>query len=145
MIDVHYSGMAWGTAYEVYTQLMNEDFEPDHAFGHQPPVRRQRLATGSRHDAAADGRIHRQHRRRGTSSASATLYSGFAYNNYDYVDGMRYRGRTLGFSLDSDSRLASLQASWIDNHDWTYTLTYHHAWISSPTKHQLAMSSPPRR
>ncbi len=57
---------------------------------------------------------------------------GYVYNNYDYVDGMRYRGRTLGFSLDSDSRLASLQASWIDRRNWTYTLSYHRAWVSTP-------------
>ncbi|MBU6445643.1 MAG: hypothetical protein KGR48_17210, partial [Alphaproteobacteria bacterium] len=56
----------------------------------------------------------------------------YTYNNYDYVDGMRYRGRTLGFSLDSDSRLASLQASWINSHGWTYTFTYHRAWVSTP-------------
>ncbi len=23
-----------------------------------------------------------------------------AYNNFQYIDGMRYRGRTIGFSLD---------------------------------------------
>jgi len=45
---------------------------------------------------------------------------------------MRYRGRTLGFSLDSDSRLASLQTSWINDRNWIYTLSFHRAWISTP-------------
>jgi hypothetical protein len=57
---------------------------------------------------------------------------GAAYNNFQYVDGMRYRGRTLGFSLDSDSRLLSLQASYTDDNDWSYQGTLHHAVISNP-------------
>ena len=28
---------------------------------------------------------------------------GFSYTNGTYPDGMRYRGRTIGFSLDDDS------------------------------------------
>ena len=44
---------------------------------------------------------------------------------------MRYRGQTIGFSLDSDSRLFSAQASWVDGGDRTYTLTFHHAQIST--------------
>jgi hypothetical protein len=57
---------------------------------------------------------------------------GSAYNNFQYTDGMRYRGRTLGFSLDSDSRLLSLQASWADDNDWSYEGSLHHAVISNP-------------
>ena len=60
------------------------------------------------------------------------IFHGAAYNNYDYVDGMRYRGRTLGFSLDSDSRLLSVQASFIDTHARSFSLTYHRANVSDP-------------
>jgi hypothetical protein len=56
---------------------------------------------------------------------------GFSYNNSTYVDGMRYRGRTLGFSLDSDSRLLSLQGSWTDSGGRFYEVTLHHAEVSS--------------
>ena len=105
--------MAWGTAYEVYTQLMNEDFEPDHPFGHKPPVRRAAFGCRSQtRPHTPHRRVHGQHPHRNIFSFG-NVYHGYAYNNYDYPDGMRYRGRTLGFSLDSDSRLASLQASWI--------------------------------
>ena len=55
---------------------------------------------------------------------------GFAYNNFSYVDGMRYRGRTLGFSLDSDSRLLSLQMAFNDDGGRFYQLSLHHAQIS---------------
>ena len=57
---------------------------------------------------------------------------GVAYNNGDYIDGMRYRGRTIGFSLDSDSTLLTLQTAWRDSDDWRYQLTLHHAAISNP-------------
>jgi hypothetical protein len=57
---------------------------------------------------------------------------GAAYNNFQYADGMHYRGRSFGFSLDSDSRLASLQASWTGDNDWTWEGTLHHAVISNP-------------
>ena len=40
---------------------------------------------------------------------------------------MRYRDRALGFSLDTDSKLATLQASWLGAHNVTWTLSYHHA------------------
>lgn len=131
VIDVHYSGMAWGAAYELYTQIMNEDSNPivhsfsTHLFGGSVwlPVAGTTLRLTAEYTDSIPTR---------NIFSFGNVGHGIAYNNYDYVDGMRYRGRTLGFSLDSDSRLASLQASWVDHHNWTYTLSYHHAWISTP-------------
>ena len=57
---------------------------------------------------------------------------GSAYNNSGYPDGMRYRGRSLGFSLDSDSTLLTLQGAWRDSNGWSYELTLHHAAVSNP-------------
>jgi hypothetical protein len=54
-------------------------------------------------------------------------FYGFAYNDYKYLGGMRYYDRALGFSLDSDSKLATLQASWLGARNITWTLSYHHA------------------
>jgi hypothetical protein len=45
---------------------------------------------------------------------------------------MRYRGRTLGFSLDDDSKLLSLQAGWSDQAGRFYQLSLHHAEIGTP-------------
>src|SRR5438874_2623055 len=56
---------------------------------------------------------------------------GFSYNNFSYLDGMRYRGRTLGFSLDSDSRLLSAQMAWSDEEARFYQVSLHHAQIST--------------
>lgn len=45
---------------------------------------------------------------------------------------MRYDGRALGFSLDSDSRLFSVQAGYLDSWGRSYTLTIHRAEVSTP-------------
>ncbi|MGH8461092.1 MAG: capsule assembly Wzi family protein [Stenotrophobium sp.] len=62
---------------------------------------------------------------------------GDAYNNYSYTDGFRYRDRTLGFSLDSDSHLISLIGQITDAQGWTYRAVYHHASVSTPQLAQM--------
>ena len=128
--SIHYTGMAWGMAYEVYMQLMNEDSNPithsatSHLFGASiwvPFGDTTARITAEYTDSIATRDIF----------SFGDYMHGSAYNNSQYVDGMRYRGRTLGFSLDSDSRLESLQISWNNDRNWTYTLTYHHAAIST--------------
>lgn len=61
-----------------------------------------------------------------------TRVHGIAYANGGYPDGFRYRGRTLGFSLDSDSRLASLDFMVVDGGGRRYSLTAYRAHISTP-------------
>src|SRR5262249_36018973 len=56
---------------------------------------------------------------------------GFTYTNGQYRDGMRYRGRTLGFSLDTDSTLLALQGNWTDDAGRFYELAIHHATIGN--------------
>jgi hypothetical protein len=63
---------------------------------------------------------------------------GFAYNDYKYPDGMRYRGRAIGFSLDSNSKLYTLQASWTTSQNITWTLTGQHARVAD-----MISSTPP--
>jgi len=70
---------------------------------------------------------------------------GFTYTNGQYVDGMRYRGRTLGFSLDTDSTLMSLQGSWSDTDGRFYELSLHHATIANshtPPGFNIVTTSP---
>lgn len=130
VFDIRYTNVLGGMPFEVYTQLMNEDSSPinhsgtSHLFGGSiwvpiggNPVR----LTVEYTDSVATADIF----------SFGDYFHGFAYNNWDYVDGMRYRGQTIGFSLDSDSRLLSAQASWVDGGDRTYTLTFHHAQIST--------------
>ncbi|MDE2163061.1 MAG: hypothetical protein KGJ53_07855 [Alphaproteobacteria bacterium] len=129
--DIRYSGVISDHPFEIYAQFMNEDSSPivhsgtSHLFGGSVwiPVRK------------TDVRLTAEYT---SSIATKNIFNfgeymyGYAYNDYKYVDGMRYRDRTLGFSLDNDSRLASLQASWMAPNSWVYTFTYHHAWIGSP-------------
>jgi hypothetical protein len=60
-----------------------------------------------------------------------TRQVGAAYNNDQYTDGYRYRGRTLGFSLDSESTLFSLVGSVTDTRGWTYRVAYYNAHINT--------------
>jgi len=130
-IDIKYSHILIGLPAEIYMQLMNEDTSPilhsgtSHLFGASlyvpagdSPVRLTMEYTDSvpTMDVFSFGNV----------------MHGFAYNNGLYLDGMRYRGRTLGFSLDSDSTLLSAQAAWSDKAGRFYQLSVHHAAISNP-------------
>lgn len=130
VFDIRYTNVLGGVPFEIYTQMMNEDSSPithsgtSHLFGGSIwiPVGGNPLRLTIEYtDSVATADIF----------SFDDVFHGFAYNNWDYVDGMRYHGQTIGFSLDSDSRLFSAQASWIDGGNRTYTLTYHHAEIST--------------
>ena len=85
-------------------QLMNEDSSPfthsgtSHLFGASiflPTKANPVRLTAEYSDSVSTLNIF---------SFGDDLY-GFSYTNGQYPDGMRYRGRTIGFSLDDDSRL----------------------------------------
>ncbi|MDB5393573.1 MAG: hypothetical protein JWM91_1079 [Rhodospirillales bacterium] len=130
LIDVKYSHDIAGVPAQFYMQLMNEDSSPfthsgtSHLFG----------VTAFLPTGANPLRLTVEYT---NSIASVNIFSfshhiyGFSYTDYKYIDGMRYRGRTLGFSLDNDSRLLSLQASWSDNDGRFYELSLHHAGIGT--------------
>ncbi|HJW42298.1 MAG TPA: capsule assembly Wzi family protein [Rhizomicrobium sp.] len=131
LIDLKYSKVWGGTPFEVYMQLMNEDSNPishsvtSHLFGASIwlPMGGNPLRLTAEYTS---------------SVPTLDIFSfgdvahGDAYNNGGYIDGMRYRGRTLGFSLDSDSTLLSVQGAWRDADGWSYEVTYHHAAVSNP-------------
>lgn len=130
LIDVKYSARAFGLPFEVYGQLMNEDNNPVSHSG------TSHLVGGSiwPHFTDWGARLTAEY----TSSipthdifSFGDVIHGFAYTNGQYIDGMRYRGRTLGFSLDGDSRLASIQFSIVAPNSISYSLTYHHAMVST--------------
>ena len=135
MIDIKYSSIVGQTPFQVYMQLMNEDSNPishsgtSHLFGTSvwlplgdDPLR----LTAEYTDSVATLDIF----------SFGDVLHGVAYNNGDYIDGMRYRGRTIGFSLDSDSTLLTLQPNRRDQDDWSYELTLHHAAVSNPNNSQ---------
>jgi hypothetical protein len=131
LIDIKYSRTLGNLPFEIYMQLMNEDSSPfthsgtSHLFGTTVFV-------------PAGGSTVRLTTEYTDSVPTLDIFSfgdvlhGFAYTNGTYPDGMRYRDRTLGFSLDSDSRLLSLQGSWSDAGGRFYELSLHHAVIGNP-------------
>ena len=129
--DIKYSGHMGRLPFQIYMQAMNEDSSPfvhsgtSHLFGASlfvPTDTGPVKLTVEYADSIATEDLF----------GFGTVLHGFAYNNGGFPDGMRYRGRTLGFSLDSDSRLASFLASWSDAGDRFYQLGLHHAEISTP-------------
>jgi hypothetical protein len=70
------------------------------------------------------------------------VHPGAAYNNFSYLDGFRYRDRTLGFSLDSDSRLFSLAAQLTDLRGIDYRLVYYRALINTPQLAAFSVGDP---
>jgi hypothetical protein len=128
-IDLRYTNRIGGLPFEIYTQLMNEDSNPLwHSYT-------SHLIGGSLW-VPAGGTPLRLTLEYADTVPTMDIFSfhdlayGTAYNNYAYVDGMRYRGRSLGASLDSDSRLLTAQASWRGGNGFVYTLSYDHADVS---------------
>jgi capsule assembly protein Wzi len=131
LIDVKYSTVLGGYPVQAYLQLMNEDSSPishsdtSHLFGASlwlPTGGAPLRLTAEYTDTVPTFDIF----------SFGDVVHGEAYNNGGYADGMRYRGRSLGFSLDSDSTLLTLQGAWRDASGWSYELTYHHAAVDNP-------------
>jgi len=131
LIDLKYTGAIGETPFSLYTQVMNEDTNPfwhsksSHLFGTSvwiPAVNHLRLTLEYANTIATLNIV----------PFTDYIY-GETYNDYKYPrDGMRYDGRALGFSLDSDSRLFSVQAGYLDSFGRSYTLTLHRAEVSTP-------------
>ena len=128
-IDIKYSHKLGAVDLSAYLQLMNEDSNPfyhsgsSHLFGVTwwVPVGQRRVRiTAEFTDTIPTAQIF----------SFGDYFYGFAYNDYKYPGGMRYRDRALGASLDTDSKLTTLQASWLGAHDVTWTFSYHHADIN---------------
>jgi len=129
-LEIKYGHTLGMVPFQVYLQLMNEDYSwfSRSATSH--------LIGGSIFLPAGGGPL-KLTLEYADSIATKTLFSfgndvyGFSYTNGQYPDGMRYRGRTLGFSLDTDSTLLSFQGSWSDQAGRFYELSFHHATIGS--------------
>jgi hypothetical protein len=131
-IDVRWSHAFFGVRTQMYMSLMNEDSSPfthsgtSHLFAatvFMPLTAEEALRLTLEYTDSVPTR---------DMFSFGDVMHGFAYNNSGYPDGMRYRGRTLGFSLDSDSKLLSLQAAWADRSGRFYELSLHNAHISNP-------------
>lgn len=129
--DLRYTDTFARIPYAIYTQFMDRDTGPfvhsdtNHLFGASVwlPIRETALRITAEYTDTISTR---------NFFSFGDDFYGLTYTDYKYTDGWQYRGRTLGASLGTDSRLASLQASWTGPHNLTYTLSYDHASIASP-------------
>jgi hypothetical protein len=129
-IDIKYSGTAWGLPFQTYAQMMNEDYSWLSSSGSSY------LAGASVFLPVADNPLKLTLEYSNTI-ATKTPFSfgnhiyGYTYTNGQFFDGMHYRGRTLGSSLDTDATLMSLRGNWSDASGRFYELSLHHATIGS--------------
>jgi hypothetical protein len=130
LIDIHYSGRLGRLPFSIYAQEMNEvQSNPlpqsvSHLYGAAlwiPAPRGMARLTLEWANTIPTYQLFGGH-----------YDHGYAYNNGQYPDGLRYRDRSLGFSLDSDSQLLSLSADWRTNEGVDYQLTFHRADVSTP-------------
>jgi hypothetical protein len=130
LIDIHYSGHLGRLPFSVYAQEMNE------VQSNPLPQTVSHLYGGTIWATRPEG-IARLTVEWASSIPTYQLFwghvdHGMAYNNGQYRDGMRYRDRALGSSLDSDSQLLSIAADWSSSRQWDYKLTFYHADVSNP-------------
>jgi Capsule assembly protein Wzi len=132
--EFKYSNSLAGVPFQVYVQWMNEDYSwfnhsgTSHLAGASvflPMVDNPLKLTLEFADSIST--VH-------PFSFGDDIY-GFSYINAQFPDGMHYRGRTLGFSLDDDSQLVALQGSWTDAADRFYEVSLYHGSIGS--RHSL--------
>ncbi|MDP3293321.1 MAG: capsule assembly Wzi family protein [Nevskia sp.] len=119
-------------SFSPYLQIMNEDTGP---FTHSYESHMGGLSWAGPWDQnGASWRLVAEY-----TDSRATLdafsfgnrVTGLAYNNDQYTDGFRYRGRTMGFSLDSDSTLFTVSGLMLMPNGWTYRAAFHNAHIST--------------
>lgn len=128
--ELKYGRALGGVPFQVYAQVMNEDYSwfTDSGSSH---------LLGASVFVPTAGSPVKLTMEYADTIATKTLFSfgnnryGYTYFDYQFPDGMRYRGRTLGSSLDTDSTLLSLQGGWSDQAGRFYELSLHHATIGT--------------
>lgn len=128
--DVKYSRKIGLIPFQLYVQMMNEDYS-------------WTASSGSSYLAGASlflptaGNPVKLTIEYADTIATKTPFAfdrpqyGYTYTDTQFPDGMHYRGRTLGLGLDTDSTLLSLQGSWSDQEGRFYELAFHHATIGN--------------
>jgi hypothetical protein len=129
-IDIKYSSRLWGVPVQAYAQMMNEDYSWVSSSGSSYLVGTSVFLPAGDTPLKLTLEYADTIATRTPFSFGNNIY-GYTYNNSQYPDGMHYRGRTLGFSLDSDSTLLSLRGNWSDADGRFYEISLHHATIAS--------------
>lgn len=129
-LEAKYSRTLASVPIQIYAQLMNEDYSFFNSSGSS-------YMAGASIFVPTGGSPLRLTLEYTDTIATKTPFNfgsllyGYTYTDTQFPDGMRYRGRTLGFSLDNDSTLLSLQGGWSDAAGRFYEVVLHHARIST--------------
>ena len=128
--ELKYGHTLAGVPFQIYAQMMNEDYSWVSSSGSSYLVGSSIFLPTAGSPLKLTVELTDTIATKKPFSFSNHIY-GFTYTDGQYPDGMHYRGRTLGFSLDTDSNLLSLQGSWSDAAGRFYELSLYHATIGS--------------
>lgn len=124
--DLRYTKVAGGIPFSLYGQVMNRDTGP---FTHSASSH----LFGATLWLPVDGTMLRLTAEYASTISTQNFFSfgkylpGITYEDSQYADGWTYRGLTMGSSLGTDSRLATLQAGFLGRHDIRYSVSLDHA------------------
>jgi hypothetical protein len=129
-LELKYSRQIAGIPFQVYGQLMNEDYSFFASSGSSHLVGISTFVPTAGNPVKLTAEFTDTIATKKPFSFGDYEY-GYTYTDTQFPDGMHYRGRTLGFGLDTDSTLLSLQANWTDAADRFYELSLYHAAIGN--------------
>lgn len=122
--DARYSNRFFDVPFSLYAQFIGED----EASG--LPSKEAGLVGlslwGGLGDMGAQWRLTAEYSDTAPSVFKSSKTFDIFYEHDEYPGGYRYHNRSMGSSLDNDTRLFTVSGHLIDTRDWTYRLTYHH-------------------
>lgn len=125
-LEFKYAHPVFGVPFQIYGQLMNEDYSFFASSGSSHLIGLSAFVPTGVNPVKLTAEFSDTIATKKPFSFGNYIY-GYTYTDFQFPDGMHYRGRTLGSSLDTDSTLLSLQASWSDAEDRFYEISLHHA------------------
>ena len=129
-IEIKYAGKVSAVPFQVYAQMMNEDYSWTTSSGSSYLIGSSIFLPVNGHPLKLTAEYANTIATKTPFGFGSHIY-GYTYTDTQFPDGMHYRGRTLGFSLDTDSSLLSLQGSMSDDDGRFYELAFHHATIGN--------------
>jgi len=128
--ELKYSHKIAGVPVQVYAQMMDEDYSLFTSSGSSHLIGASAFLPTAGNPVKLTAEFSDTIATKKPFSFGHYIY-GYTYTDTQFPDGMHYRGRTLGSSLDTDSTLLSLQAGWSDAGDRFYEFSLHHAMIGN--------------
>jgi hypothetical protein len=128
--EIKYGHKIGRMPFQVYAQMMNEDYSWLTSSGSSYLVGTSIFLSTAGNPVKLTAEYVNTIATKTPFSFGNHIY-GYTYTDTQFPDGMHYRGRTLGFSLDTDSTLLSLQGSWSDDAGRFYEVGLHHADIGN--------------